>query len=153
LGHDTARPAVAPYLGQPNETTFTSRSCHDLAALRASLGQYDSVFFGPVFPSISKPGYGPTTSEIGEALGAMLHFRMAEERRTAVIAIGGVDVATAPQALALGFDGIAVLGAVWQAADPVVAFRGLQAIVVEPDVPIELSTHSQISAMRTLRSP
>lgn len=116
-----------PYL--PNGITFTSRSCHDLATLRASLGHFDSVFFGPVFPSISKPGYGPTTSEIGEALGALLHFRTAEERRTAVIAIGGIDADTAPRALALGFDGVAVLGAVWQADDPVAAFRALHSIV------------------------
>src|SRR5581483_5446465 len=32
------------------ETRFISRSCHDLATLRASFGRYDSVFFGPVFP-------------------------------------------------------------------------------------------------------
>lgn len=126
---DAASPAVAPHLGQPQRTTFTSRSCHDLATLRASLGRYDSVFFGPVFPSISKPGYGPTTSEIGEALGALLTLRTPEERRTVVIAIGGIDSDTAPRALALGFDGVAVLGAVWQAEDPVAAFLGLRSIV------------------------
>ncbi len=39
---------------------FTSRSCHDLQTLRASLGRFDSVFLSPVFSSISKPGYGPS---------------------------------------------------------------------------------------------
>lgn len=105
----------------------TSRSCHDLRTLRASLGQYDAVFFGPVFPSISKPGYGPARRESGEALGAILLTRTADERRTTVLALGGISAETAPRALALGFDGIAVLGAVWHAADPLAAYRGILA--------------------------
>jgi thiamine-phosphate pyrophosphorylase len=126
-------------------STFTSRSCHDLATLRAALGSYDSVFFGPVFPSISKAGYAteltvqvervvPTRLMNNEDLNAsgrrapldeissLLNSRTANERRTTVLALGGVTAARLPQIRALGFDGVAVLGAVWQAADPVAAF-------------------------------
>lgn len=105
---------------------LTSRSCHDLATLRAALGVYDSVFFGPVFASLSKPGYGPKDAQVGEALGALLATRNAGERRTSVLAIGGITAATAPRAGALGFDGVAVLGAVWLAHDPQAAFVDLQ---------------------------
>jgi thiamine-phosphate pyrophosphorylase len=108
---------------------ITSRSCHDLAALRASLGHFDSVFFGPVFPSISKPGYVPHRNFPFSALSALLAVRGVFERRTRVLALGGVSAQNAPRALALGFDGVAVLGAVWQAADPLGAFRQLRQVV------------------------
>jgi len=133
----------APYL------PITSRSCHDLATLRAVLGHYDSVFFGPVFPSISKPGYTteltvqvergvPTRSLNNEDLNAsgrhvppseiysLLNSRTANERRTTVLALGGVTAERLPQVRAFGFDGVAVLGAVWQADDPVAAFCEIQ---------------------------
>jgi thiamine-phosphate pyrophosphorylase len=105
---------------------LTSRSSHDLATLRASLGRYDTVFFGPVFPSISKPGHGPTGSWSTEELSLLLHQRTVAERRTAVIALGGITAENLPQCCDFGFDGVAVLGAVWQAADPLRAFSQLQ---------------------------
>jgi thiamine-phosphate pyrophosphorylase len=101
---------------------FTSRSCHDLATLRPALGHYDSVFFGPVFPSISKPGHGPNDNFPPTELSLLLNSRTSHERRTAVLALGGVTAERLPQIRALGFDGVAVLGAVWQADDPVAAF-------------------------------
>jgi thiamine-phosphate pyrophosphorylase len=108
--------------GSPN----LSRSCHELASLRAALGHYDSVFFSPVFPSLSKPGHGPSADFPFTALAAILATRTEPERRTAVLALGGITAETAPRALALGFDGVAVLGAIWQAADPVRAFLEIQ---------------------------
>jgi len=109
-----------------SRSTFTSRSCHDLATLRAALGRYDSVFFGPVFPSFSKPGYGPSDNFSTSELSLLLSSRTANERHTAVLALGGVTAARLPQVRALGFDGVAVLGAAWQAADPVAAFCEIQ---------------------------
>ena len=108
---------------------LTSRSCHDLAAVRASLGHFDSIFFGPVFPSISKPGYVPHRNFPFSALSALLAMRGAFERQTRVLALGGITAENAPRALALGFDGVALLGGVWQAAAPLQAFRALQSIV------------------------
>ncbi|HXB03124.1 MAG TPA: thiamine phosphate synthase [Opitutaceae bacterium] len=129
----------APYL------PITSRSCHDLATLRAAFGHYDSVFFGPIFPSISKPGYtteltvqverGVSTRSFKNKdlnasgrrvppaeLSSLLNSRTPDERRTTVLALGGVTAGRLPQVRAFGFDGVAVLGAVWQADDPVAAF-------------------------------
>lgn len=104
---------------------LTSRSCHDLATLRTALGRYDAVLFAPVFPSLSKPGHGPRDDVSFEELTALLATRSAAERRTRVLALGGITADTAPRALALGFDGVAALGAIWQAADPVRAFSEL----------------------------
>jgi thiamine-phosphate pyrophosphorylase len=100
----------------------TSRSCHDLAALEAVLGSYDSVLFGPVFPSLSKPGYGPLRKSALDSLKAALGRRDPAARRTEVFAIGGVMTRRLPICQDLGFDGMAVLGAVWTASDPVMAF-------------------------------
>ncbi len=119
---DDASAPLAPPLG----AGLTSRSCHDLAALRAALGRYDSVFFGPVFPSISKPGRVPADTWSPDELRALLHHRRSSERRTAVIALGGITAENLPRCRELGFDGVGVIGAVWQSADPVRAFAGLK---------------------------
>ena len=110
----------------PADGGFTSRSCHDLASVQAALGCYDSVFFGPVFPSISKPGHGPRENfDVGK-LAALLSRRTPAERRTAVFALGGITPDNAPRCRDLGFDGVAALGAIWSAADPVRVFSQLQ---------------------------
>jgi len=114
-------------LGNHFPRLFTSRSCHDLATLRKSLGHYDSVFFSPVFPSISKSGYQPRIGD--DELSIVLHRRSAEERQTLVVALGGVVPENAAHCAELGFDGVAVLGSIWQAGDPVAVFRELKMAV------------------------
>jgi thiamine-phosphate pyrophosphorylase len=111
---------------QDARATFTSRSCHDLATLRAALGYYDAVFFGPVFSSISKPGHGPIDDATLQQLSTLLAQRTPAERRTAVLALGGVTADRLTRCAELGFDGVALLGAVWQAADPLAAFNEFQ---------------------------
>jgi thiamine-phosphate pyrophosphorylase len=121
---------------QPNEqrvkdnAPYLSRSCHDLTTLRSALGYYDSVFFSPIFPSLSKPGYGPRADFPTTEVISLLSHRTPAERRTAVVALGGITAITAPRAIAFGFDGVAVLGAIWQAADPVRAFAEIQNFLV-----------------------
>jgi thiamine-phosphate pyrophosphorylase len=106
---------------------FVSRSCHDVAAVSAALGPYDAVFIGPVFASQSKPGYGPMLPQTREKLRRLLATRSRAQRSTEVIALGGVAARTLPDCHALGFDGAALLGAVWGAPDPVAAFAALKA--------------------------
>ena len=109
--------------------SITSRSCHDLSTLRTSLGCFDAVFFSPVFSSISKKGYGTRAEFCEEALAGLLAARTAAERRTEVIALGGITAERVARCAEFGFDGVAVLGAVWQAADPVAAFGAIQRAV------------------------
>jgi thiamine-phosphate pyrophosphorylase len=124
-GHHWRDDGSAPRTPSANNS-FISRSCHDLATLRAALGHYDSVFFGPVFPSISKPGRGLSDNFPPKELSLLLNSRTANERRTTVLALGGITAAGFPQIRVFGFDGVAVLGAVWQADDPVAAFCEIQ---------------------------
>ncbi len=116
----------------PGPSGFRSRSCHNLDELTASLGRYDSLFFSPVFPSISKPGYAPPADRDEAALTALLQ----SPRTTEVLALGGITAANAASCLARGFNGVAVLGAIWQAADPVREYlRICRAGVLHPPVP------------------
>jgi thiamine-phosphate pyrophosphorylase len=116
---DTGMPLASP---PASPALLRSRAVHDLTALIDSLDRYDRLLFSPVFPSISKPGYAPSAAFSRADLAAVL----ARPRRAEVIALGGIDRARLPACRDLGFDGVAVLGAVWQAADPVHAFCELQ---------------------------
>ncbi|MFA6961617.1 MAG: thiamine phosphate synthase [Opitutaceae bacterium] len=99
-----------------------SRAVHDLPQLRASIDGYDRLLVSPIFPAFSKPGYGPT-EKLPEA---ELRAALALPRRAEVIALGGIDSSRIQVCRELGFDGVAVLGAIWQAADPVAAFSSIQ---------------------------
>ena len=109
---------------------FHSRAVHDLAALRASLDACGRLLVSPIFPSFSKPGYGPSPDFSHSELRTLL----ALPRRAEVIALGGIDVSLIPVCRELGFDGVAVLGAVWEAADPVATFRELLSVSSAPSV-------------------
>jgi len=98
-----------------------SRAVHTLSSLRNSLDDYDRLLVSPVFNSISKPGHGPSAEFVFADLKALLSL----PRRAEVVALGGIDADRIPTCRDYGFDGVAVLGAVWQSADPVRAFNQL----------------------------
>jgi len=144
-GSDGVPPAPRIEIGAPG-SGFTSRSCHDLPGLRAALGRYDSVFFSPVFPSISKPGYGPRIDFSPQELTSFLQHRTVAERRPSILALGGINAETAPQALDMGFDGVAVLGAIWQAHDPVRAYERIACSFPRPaETPVMCLTQDGLS--------
>jgi thiamine-phosphate pyrophosphorylase len=108
-------------LGERPSEPGASRSCHDLPALRGNLAAYETLLFGPVFPSITKAGYGPAPGFPWDELRSVLRDgRRPSDAR--VLAVGGVTAAGLSRCRKLGFDGGAVLGAVWGAPDPVAAF-------------------------------
>ncbi|MCD0489904.1 thiamine phosphate synthase [Pedobacter sp. MC2016-14] len=82
-----------------------STSVHDVSKL-PSLLNFDYVFYGPVFNSISKTGYKSTV-----ATDFKLEKVMAKPK---VIAIGGVEVSKLKLIQKMGFDGAAVLGTLWK---------------------------------------
>lgn len=125
LGRHWRDAAAAPAV-PPRDGGFTSRSCHDLKTLAAALGHYDAVFFGPLFPSISKPGHGATSTLPLAALTALLATRSPAERRTTVIALGGITPSRLARVGELGFDGAALLGALWEAPAPLDVWRACQ---------------------------
>jgi thiamine-phosphate pyrophosphorylase len=118
---------------------FTSRACHSAEAVAGALGRYHAVLVGPVFASHSKPGYGPLPQEARDKLRALLAARTPAQQRTEVIAIGGIDARSLPRCRAMGFDGAAVLGAIWDAPDPVATFLDLKATADSTIHPTESS--------------
>jgi thiamine-phosphate pyrophosphorylase len=95
----------------PAGVRLVGRSCHDADEVdRLSTEDYATV--SPVFPSASKPGYGPVLGPAG--LGAL-----AARTTRPVYALGGVaSAAQVSDCLAHGAAGVAVMGTVMGAADP-----------------------------------
>lgn len=70
-----------------------------------SLDAFQYVFFGPVFNSLSKPGYN-------SMVAPEFHLsKVTEEPK--VIALGGIEPHRIATAREMGFDGVAALGAIW----------------------------------------
>ena len=85
-----------------------STSIHDTAVLN-SLAGFDYVFYGPVFNSLSKPGYQsrlPADFKLNKA-----------NTNPRVIALGGVEKSNLVKIKAMNFDGAAVLGTIWNEPD------------------------------------
>lgn len=111
-GKQQAETSAAMLKGLKAKGFYLSASMHQLKEIEQQGMYYDHVFFGPVFNSISKEGY---TSVLPA------HFRLPESS-TKVVALGGIDVHNCAKVFEMGFDGIAVLGAIWQSKDPVSSF-------------------------------
>ncbi|WKU02465.1 thiamine phosphate synthase [Micromonospora sp. HUAS LYJ1] len=108
-GHAVHLPAAGPY--PPPAVGLVGRSCHDAAEL-ARLTTEDYVTLSPVWPTRSKPGYGPPLCPDGLR-------RLVRLSPVPVLALGGIG--TPEQVTACvdaGAAGVAVLGAIMRAADP-----------------------------------
>ncbi len=95
------------------------RSCHGAGELRAAAAEgCDYATLSPVFPTASKPGYGPP-----------LGVDALRRPPLPVYALGGVTVDNAAHCRAAGATGVAVMGAVMGAPDPARAASELLAAV------------------------
>ncbi|GHJ51043.1 hypothetical protein Nm8I071_03500 [Nonomuraea sp. TT08I-71] len=102
-------PAAGPY--PPPAAGLVGRSCHDAAEL-ARLTTEDYVTLSPVFPTRTKPGYGPPLHPAGlrELIAAS---------RVPVLALGGIETPEqVRECVEAGAAGVAVLGAIMRAEDP-----------------------------------
>jgi len=87
-------------------------SVHGLEELRdAEEGGADFVTFGPVYVTPSKAAWGPPA-------GTQALARACRAARVPVFAIGGVTAESAPEVMAAGAAGVAVISAVVAARDP-----------------------------------
>ena len=95
---------------------LTSCSVHSWAEQRVVQDRVDYCFLSPVFDSISKQGYGQNANlwRVPSSLNS-----------SKVYALGGIQRQNLQQVFEAGFRGAALLGAIWQAPDPVQAYRGI----------------------------
>jgi thiamine-phosphate pyrophosphorylase len=94
-------------------------SAHSAEEASALLGAgADYVTVSPIFPTASKPGYGP-------ALGLDGLASIVARAAGPVIALGGVTAANAASCRAAGAHGVAVMGEVMRAADPRAAVEAI----------------------------
>ncbi|CCG01096.1 thiamine phosphate synthase [Blastococcus saxobsidens] len=111
-------PAVRPPL--------VGRSCHSATELaRAAREGCDWVTLSPVFPTVSKPGYGPALGL--EGLAALV------PGAPPVLALGGIRPDHVADCLAAGAYGVAVMGPVMR--DPTLVAEYLAADVAEQPGP------------------
>ena len=104
--------------------TSRSASLHSFDELNACTQNLDYVFLSPVFDSISKVDYKAAYSQDDFRKG-LADFHAQERSIAKVIALGGVDADNLVLTAQLGFDGAAVLGAVWNHYDPLATWDSL----------------------------
>lgn len=97
-----------------------SGSFHSIAELEKMELKLDYVFVGPVFNSISKKNY-LSTINFDDASKFLTRKRSFD-----VIALGGIDESNIAQVKKIGFDGAALLGSIWNAAEPANKFQMLK---------------------------
>ncbi|MEV4710804.1 thiamine phosphate synthase [Micromonospora sp. NPDC049374] len=130
-------PAAGPY--PPPPADLVGRSCHDAAELRR-LTTEDYVTLSPVFPTRTKPGYGPPLLPVGLA-------GLIRQSPVPALALGGIESPAQVRAcVQAGACGVAVLGTIMRANDPTAAASTLtqafeQANQPEPAAPKPASRH------------
>jgi thiamine-phosphate pyrophosphorylase len=87
------------------------QSCHDEMEIQIAAAHADYVTLSPVFPSMSKPGYGARLS-VDEAA------RITKSAKIPVLALGGIGVETLPLLADAAIGGIAVMGDAMRATEP-----------------------------------
>jgi thiamine-phosphate pyrophosphorylase len=87
----------------------SAHSADEAAALLRAGADY--ITLSPIFPTDSKPGYGPALG-LADLAGAVAGAP------GPIIALGGITAANAARCIAAGAAGVAVMGEVMRAADP-----------------------------------
>ncbi|MDR0516824.1 MAG: thiamine phosphate synthase [Fibromonadaceae bacterium] len=119
-------------------------SAHSFEELK-KINRREIVLLGPVFDSISKHGYKSKflKCELKEGIAEWREF-IGKENKTKLYALGGIDAENICELEELGFDGAAILGGVWNYADPVGAFERILSAMPRPESPSS-SLNSSIS--------
>jgi thiamine-phosphate pyrophosphorylase len=102
-----------------------STSVHQLATVPQLPGIYQFVFYSPLFPSVSKPGYQPQLG-LETVARQLAGLRPAAGLQPRIIGLGGVQAGNIARVKAAGFQGAALLGALWQNESPLQALAEIR---------------------------
>src|ERR1019366_1979318 len=103
-----------------NLNMHQSVSFHSLGEIKNVNPVFQYVFISPVFDCISKENYKTKIDKT--ALKLFLQDKVNEPE---IIALGGINEETINQPMEIGFDGLAVLGAIWMSNNPIEKFNHL----------------------------
>lgn len=113
-------PDVAHARAVLGDEAWISIAAHDEAAVRLAVrGRATAALVSPIYET---PGKGPPRGE-----DALVRARAIARHDTAIVALGGVDLRRAASCAAAGADGVAVIRAIFDAADPVSIALALEA--------------------------
>lgn len=101
-------------LSEKKTENILSTSVHSVVDYENLSPQFDYAFLSPVFDSISKPGYQAQS------------FDLSKKTEIKLIALGGINETNCCKAFDMGFDGIALLGSVWNSEDKLKTFKAIQ---------------------------
>ncbi|WP_367331443.1 thiamine phosphate synthase [Sphingobacterium multivorum] len=100
---------------QLGPTTICSTSVHDIDQFNSLDERWAYAFFSPLFPSISKVGYGTHNARLGQ-LPSRANFAVR------LIGLGGINQDNCLIPMQQGADGIALYGTLWKHRDPIQNF-------------------------------
>lgn len=99
-----------------------STSVHDIETFNGLDKSWAYAFVSPVFPSISKKGYGEHSTVLSEV-------KKRSNPDVQLVALGGINQYNIQDIFENGADGAALLGAIWENQEPLPVFRAcMQAI-------------------------
>ena len=120
-----ANKKLAPQL---NAETIISASFHSIGHIKENTFPYRYIFLSPIFESISKPGYH-SKFDLKTLVEELKQLRLEKTNLPGIIALGGITSGNIGSVKETGFDGAALLGSIWQSANPVKAFKDIQSII------------------------
>ncbi len=85
-----------------------STSVHSVEEYNELPDHFSYAFLSPVFDSISKSDYKAVTFDLGKRT----------KKETLLIGLGGIQADNVKQVIEMGFDGAALLGAIWNSDNP-----------------------------------
>lgn len=92
-----------------------STSVHTVNEFNSLDAVWSYAFFSPVFPSISKKGYGVHKNVLKDV-------KDKKNPNVQMIALGGIDENNCQTAKIAGADGIALMGSIWYSKNPLQTF-------------------------------
>lgn len=90
-----------------------SSSFHDIDSIQQFQIHLDYYLLSPVFDSVSKKGYSGK------------EFNVLDQERL-IVGLGGIHTDNISDTLQLGYQGVAVLGSIWEHPDPLQSFQNIQ---------------------------
>ncbi|WP_267404602.1 MULTISPECIES: thiamine phosphate synthase [unclassified Chryseobacterium] len=93
-----------------------STSVHDIESFNELNHDWEYAFISPVFPSISKKGYGENSNILND-------IKKRTHPNVKLMALGGINEKNINKAFENKIDGVALLGAIWESDEPLNVFK------------------------------